>query len=238
MEQHDAKEAEQLLLNAILDTAYPFSVGDKAYRLYPVTLGKELLLKPLLDEAGLLPAMDGELLASACMNAARGKRNVSLRIVALNTLGSRSDLQDEAVVTGRMAELGMELEEDDLASMLLICMREMLKTEDLMKITGIGRDRERMRSVQKVKKDSPNTVSFGGVSVYGRLLDVACERYGWSMQYVLWGISSANLQLMLADQLTSLYLSNEELNAIDGDDETIDGDDPSNRQRLHEMINN
>ena len=43
---------------------------------------------------------------------------------------------------------------------------------------------------------------------------------------------------MLADQLTSLYLSDEELNAIDGDDETIDGDDPSNRQRLHEMINN
>ena len=69
---------------------------------------------------------------------------------------------------------------------------------------------ERMNEVMKVKKQDKNGVSFGGRSVWGTLIDAACERYGWSYQYVLWGISYSNLQLLFADQIRQIFLTDEE----------------------------
>ena len=37
-----------------------------------------------------------------------------------------------------------------------------------------------------------SSIAFGGKSIWGTLIDAACERYGWSYQYVLWGISYSN----------------------------------------------
>ncbi len=59
-------------------------------------------------------------------------------------------------------------------------------------------------------KDSKGTFVFGGRTVWGSLIDAACERYGWPYDYVVWGVSYNNLTLMLKDKITSIYLSDEE----------------------------
>ena len=41
---------------------------------------------------------------------------------------------------------------------------------------------------------------FGGKTIWGTLIDAACERYGWTFDYVVWGISYNNLTLMLKDK--------------------------------------
>lgn len=66
-----------------------------------------------------------------------------------------------------------------------------------------------MKRVVAVKEDT-NTYQFGGVSIYGSIIDSACERYGWSFDYVVWEISYTNLQLMLKDSVKSVYLTDEE----------------------------
>ena len=68
---------------------------------------------------------------------------------------------------------------------------------------------KRMAKVNAAKK-SENSFIFGGKTIWGTLIDAACERYGWTFDYVVWGISYNNLTLMLKDKITSIYLSDEE----------------------------
>lgn len=231
-------EIEQTLFNTILQTSNGFSTGEARYRLYPVTLGKEMLLKQHLEAIGAMQTSSPEYYPAIAMNAARTQQNATLRIIALHTFNRKEELQDEDAIAGRMAELGKELEVEEMAALLLLCLREQCKLPELLRITGVDKDKERMRTVQKAKKANRNSITFGGVSIYGRLLDVACERYGWTLDYVLWEISAINLQMMLADQVTTIFVSDEELKDIDSEEEqVICGDDPSNNKKLHEMIN-
>jgi hypothetical protein len=82
-----------------------------------------------------------------------------------------------------------------------------------VKHLGIDREQERMRKVMAVK-NSKNNISFGGKSYYGSLIDAACERYGWTMEYVVWGISYTNLRMLLADKVSSIYISDDELKKL------------------------
>lgn len=228
-----SEDIEQDLFGAILQTWQVFTAGESSFRLYPVTLGKEMLVRPLLRDINI-PAEDMEHLA---LRAVESRKDIVLRIIAIATLDGREDLLDEARISERIIELSSVTDDADIASLLVIFLREMNKTSRLMEMTGIEKDRKRMAAVQEVKKAGRGTVVFGGVSIYGRLLDVACERYGWTLDYVLWGISATNLQLMLADHVTSIFLSNEELKQIGSDEEeVINGDDPGNNGRLHELL--
>lgn len=70
-----------------------------------------------------------------------------------------------------------------------------------------------MSDVAKAK-ESNNTYTFGGKSIYGTLIDAACERYKWTFDYVVWEISYTNLQLLLKDKVNSLYLTDEEMKNV------------------------
>lgn len=47
---------------------------------------------------------------------------------------------------------------------------------------------------------------YGGQSIWGKI-DAIASRYHWSMDYILWGISWANLRLMMDDSLRVDYKS-------------------------------
>ena len=81
------------------------------------------------------------------------------------------------------------------------------------------------------------SLTFGGKSIYGTLIDTACQRYGWTFEYVVWGISYANLQLLLADSVTSIYLSDEERKRVNipQDRDIINADDPANMAKIKAM---
>ena len=82
------------------------------------------------------------------------------------------------------------------------------------------------------------SLSFCGKSTYGTLIDWACQRYGWSMEYVVWGISYANLQMLMADSITSVYLSEVERKKLGITDnrDIINADDPKNRELIRKML--
>jgi hypothetical protein len=56
------------------------------------------------------------------------------------------------------------------------------------------------------KRDDKTHKVVGGNSPWGAILDMACSRYGWTFHYAMWEISLVNLQMMLADQITVLYI--------------------------------
>lgn len=142
----------------------------------------------------------------------REKKDVCLVIVAYYTCKDKYELFSQELIEERTELFGRELSDEDLAT-LMIAVLTNDKTETFIKHLGIDREQERMRKVMAVKK-SKNSINFGGKSYYGTLIDAACERYGWTMEYVVWGISYTNLRLLLADKVSSVYVSDDELKKL------------------------
>lgn len=227
---------EQSIHNALLQIPYAFSCGERKYSLYPITLGKEMLVRPHIKAIEALSGIGAENVQQMALRAARTQKSEVLNIIAINTLDKKEDLLDYDTIVSRIIELEELLEEEEVAALLVICLNEQGNTARLLADTGIEAEKENMRVLQKVKKNNPNNIPFGGRTVYGRLIDVACERYGWTLDYLLWGISATNVQMMLADQMTSVFLTKEELKELDNCDESIDADDPDSNGQLHEML--
>lgn len=87
-------------------------------------------------------------------------------------------------------------------------------------------------------KDKSSSVSVGAVSVFGSLIDAACQRYGWTYDYTVWGVSLVSLQLMLADAQQVVYLTDKERRraGVSTDGVRLDADDPANEGRIVELL--
>lgn len=102
---------------------------------------------------------------------------------------------------------------------------------------GIDKENTERKRIAKVKKDN-SSISFGGNSTYGTMIDFACQRYGWTFDYVVWGISYINLRMLMADAITTVYLSSDEMKqlGISGSEEIIDAGNPKNRERIKALL--
>lgn len=65
------------------------------------------------------------------------------------------------------------------------------------------------------------------------MLSEACAKYSWTLDYVLWGISYLNLNMMFADSI-SVLSSHVGGKGSDDDDETevLNADDPANAEAI------
>lgn len=75
---------------------------------------------------------------------------------------------------------------------------------------------------------------IGGSSLWGSLFDVVLEKYHWTFDYLIWGISFVNVHMLLSD---SIYHSIGD-GQTKSDNEIINADDPGNSGKLNELINN
>lgn len=118
-----------------------------------------------------------------------------------------------------------EMDNEDIATLILACLMYD-KTLLFIQYFGIDKEQERMSEVIKAK-DNKNSFSFGGKSIYGTIIDAACERYKWTYDYVVWGISYTNLQMLLKDYVKSVYLTDDEMKSahLNNTSAMIDGND-------------
>ena len=74
--------------------------------------------------------------------------------------------------------------------------------------------------------------------MYGSIIDYAAERYGWQVGYIVWGVSIINLNMMMCDSVTSVFLTKEESSKIgvSTDKIFINADDPKQAERIARMF--
>lgn len=193
------------IADAMIERPASFSIKRKHYSVFPPSLGKIQLIARLIEKIGL-----GENTTyKSAYEAAHSHRDECLRLVAYSTLPGAECL-DENRVQERIEDLKVA-DEAELSSLVILVL-SFDKTDKIKRHFRMDKEAKRLSKVVKVKeKSTKGALSFGGVSIWGSLIDAACERYGWSYQYVLWGISYTNLQLLLADQVRTVYLTDEEL---------------------------
>lgn len=223
--------------DAIMEKPYGFALGKKHFYLYPITLGKMLLLSNHIKELGVSIENTKRNPYEEMLKVVKEKREITARIITYHTFDKKEDIVDVNKVARRSQYILKNAEDADLATLLVtVLAKDQLLTE-FLKHFKIDKDKERMRKVLKVK-DSKNNYSFGGKSMYGTLIDNACQRYGWTMDYVVWGISYINLQMLLADQQSSIFLTDAERKSchVSQDGTFISGDNKENMKMIRQMF--
>lgn len=230
------KQLELDIADTIIDRPKGFSVGRRHFYLYPVTLGKMYLQQRVVANLDL----NTELLRvnpyAEALRLVETKKEDCCLLLAYHTLQTKKEVLSNRIVTIRRNIFLREMDNEDIATLILACLTND-KTTLFIQHLGIDKELERMSEVAKAK-ESKSTFSFGGKSIYGTLIDAACERYKWTFDYVLWHISYTNLQLLMKDKVTSLYLTDDEMkNAhINNTSDMIDGNSKDSVMRaIQEM---
>lgn len=229
------KQTEMNVADAIIEKAIRFNIGKQKYSLYPPTLGKTQILKNLylgLDVNAQLLSLNP--LAEA-IRISKENPDVVCQIIAYSTFNDKNSIMNTEKVFQRAKTLKEHLTTEDLATLLSLILSND-KTDEFIKYFKIDADKELRERISRIKGES-NSLTFGGKSIYGLLIDFACQRYGWTMDYILWGISYVNLNMLFADAVTTVYLTDEERKQLGmGFGQSINADDPANRDLIRELI--
>ena len=215
------------LADTIIDRPHGFSVGSRHFYLYPVTLGKMYLLSRLVEELQLNTSIIKVNPYIEALRIATDQKELCSRILTYHTIHTKAKIFDNEFVEKRTGWFIENIDTEDLATLMVMVLTSD-KTDRFIKYLKLDKEHERMERVMKAK-DTKNTFNFGGLSVYGTLIDSACERYHWTFDYVVWEISYTNLKLMLADAQKQVYLSEDERKKVKGvtsDRNRVNGDNP------------
>lgn len=238
MEDKEKKEILSSLIDTMTDKPVYFSLDTSCrFCIYPQTIGVSQLIGRVMDKMDISRELMNINSVAESYRMCSKHRDEALRIIAYSTIKSKAHILDDFFVEERIKKLSV-LDTDGLVKLLMIVLTRD-NVEQYREVLGIKADmNERQRVLQA--KSATNSFDFGGKSLYGALIDAAANRYGWTYDYIVWGISLTNLQLMMEDQVSSVYLSDEELKKVGKSDkgDVIDANDPANGAIIDKMLSN
>lgn len=135
-----------------------------------------------------------------------------------------------------MPVLRNNLSNEEMSQLLVIVLTKD-NTDEFIKYFGIDRERKELAKVSMIKNKKGNSITFGGKSVFGSLILPACEKLNMTPQQIVWEISFSFLQMLMADTITSVYLTDEEKKEarISNDRTFVNADDPKNMAKIKAM---
>lgn len=229
------EKGEQLdldIADAIIDRPKGFSVGRRHFYLYPMTLGKVYLQKRVVEALDINEEILIENPYAEALRIIETKKDECCLLLTYHTLQKKHEVLDNRKVSERKKYFLNNVSKEDLATLLIACLSND-KLNAFIQHLGIDKEQERLEEAAKAK-DKSGTLIFGGKSVYGELIDAACERYKWTFDYVVWEISFVNLQLLLKDSIKSVYLTEDERKRVHVNDNSMT--DGNNKEAVLEAI--
>ncbi len=147
--------------------------------------------------------------AMAALRVVEKHRGEVAQIISILSFRDAGELGDSKKIERRADYFLSQLEDKELAQLLMLAMDEP-KAENYLILTGLADEHAEQARIAAHKNKDGHNLSFGGKTIYGTLIDAACRAYGWRKEYVVWGIDLVSLRLMLADTVTSVYISDKE----------------------------
>lgn len=224
---------KQNFTDMILERPIDFMIGKEVFYIYPLTLGKMMLMSNLFK--GIFGGSKSyNPLWSILRSAKKDKKQIA-KILAYFTMNGKEEVFNSSLVRERADVFASKMDEKELTTTLTLAM-QMDRSEEYIKSTHIDLELENIRRVQKVKKNT-TSVHFGGRTIFGQMIDPLMERYGWSYDYVLWGISFSCVKILQADSIKEMYLSEQERKSVTlytGD--FINADDKANDELIDKEL--
>lgn len=204
---------QETLADAVMDRPREFFIGKKRFCLWSPSLGMSMMLERQLktldinfDKLRVNPSYEALRLATL-------KKDELCHILSIHTFKSYDSLCDSRLIDRRAKMFAKDLSYEECATLALYILSEP-KAESLITSSGIEDEQKEMSRITRYKNKDGHSRIFGGKTVYGMLIDIACAKYGWTKDYVVWGIDLVSLRMMLADAVNSIYLSDEDLKGL------------------------
>lgn len=227
---------EYELADIITQKPHEFKVGRKLFRLYPVTLAKLFIQKRIVDALGLNTSFIQNPYLEA-LRVAETNKKACCEIIALHaTPNTYKDLHNSKAITERR-NVFERMSTEDVATMLVNVLTSD-KTERIIGHFGIDKEQMRLSEVMRIKRKSgKNTLCFGGLTILGTFIGQLKEM-GYTDDEIIYEKGYAYLRLMLADKVTSVYLTDGELQDVStGSGGTmIDGNSPDAFEKLRTAL--
>ena len=199
----------EALADAVMDRPREFFIGKSRFCLWSPSLGMSMMLERHISALGIDSTVLARNHSMEALRLVEEKRKEVCDILAIHSFRRFSDLSNIQSLDKRSDYFSGNLTNDELAELLLIVLSEP-KIETLLSFSGIAEDQKEQSGIARIKNKEGHNRSFGGKTIFGLLIDAACRAYGWTKEYVVWGIDLMSLRLMLADTVNSVYLSDEE----------------------------
>jgi len=230
---------DNLGTDILLERRHEFSVDGKMYHIAPPSLGKLFVLQGLIANIGINEKLLASMPNVELLRVAEAHKHECCELIAYATCDTREQLCNVAEIERRTRHFEFHLDNAEIAT-LLVATFSHNRHHQFMDDAGITKERERMAAVAR-HKEKGGGIAFGGKTLFGQLIDPACERYGWTYEYAVWGISAAVLELMMADKVTEVFLTDEEKKKIPKHlietEDIVSGDDPKNWKRMEQIMN-
>lgn len=203
----------ETLADAVMNRPREFFIDNKRFCLWSPSLGMSMMLDRHLSSLGVdYSVMVKEPFIEASRIVSR-KREEVCYILSILSFRHFDDLSNSQKLKKRADYFSSHMSDDDIANVLCIALFD-TKSSDLISNLGIEKEQKERSQITQSHNKNSKVKSFGGKSIYGNLIDVACERYGWTKQYVVWGIDLLSLELMIADAITPLTLTDEDMKSL------------------------
>ena len=213
MDKRKDEAVMEALADVVTSRPHEIEIGGKRLRLYPLTLAKTFLLRAPTDALGVdrgLLLRDPYL---ECLRLAETRREVVAEILAIHSAPNTYRALHDSQGRGTRRDLFARVKTEHLAGLLMIVLTSD-KTEELSEALGLREDHERLVEIMKVKgAGDKNNLSFGGKSLFGAFIG-QLKGMGYSDEEIVFERGYSYLRLMLADKVTNVYLSDEELSSI------------------------
>lgn len=225
----------ETLADAVLDQPREFFIGSRRFCIWSPTLGMSLRLSRHLAALGVSSQLMARNPAMEALRLAATRKEEVCTVLALSSFRRKSDLDDSTRIRKRSGYFEKNLSEKETASLLLAVLSAP-RAESLIEESGLAREHEEQARISRIKNKNGNTVMFGGRTIYGSLIAPACERFHLTPHQAVWETSLVNLRMLLADQISSIYLTEEETRQCGvRTDSVIDADNPENISKIRAM---
>lgn len=234
MNAKDNRIIERLMEDCIMEMPIGFEVGGVHYFLYPVTLGTAYLISR--EREGMAENLK-EIYLESSGEEKLDYRRCLCRIVAIQTFGNKAKILDFKALSKRTDTLYHSLDDDELFRLYDMIIASFDDASLFIKHSGLENDKKKLDRIANYKADGGN-LCFGARTAYGSIIGPACEKFGWTVDYVVWGLGYTNLKMLLADAHVSVYLSKDDMKRlhITADREIIDANDPRNIERIKQLL--
>jgi len=223
----------------LLERRHEFSVDGKMYHIAPPSLGKLFVLQGLIKGIGINEKLLASMPHVELLRVADAHKHECCELIAYATCDTREQLCNVCELERRTHHFEFLLDNAEIAT-LMVATFSHNRHHQFMDEAGITKERERMAAIMR-HKDKGNSIAFGGKSIFGQLIDPACERYGWTYDYAVWGVSADVLELLMADKVSEIMLTEDERKKIPAhlleSEDVISGDDPKNWARMQKLMN-
>ena len=209
------EDIQRYLTDVITAEPHEFRVEGRQFFIYPITYAKYFKQKEYFDALGINIKLLSVNHFAEAIRLAANKPNLCCRLLALNVTANNKASYSDKKSRRRDEEFFLKHLSRDALAMMLVYILTNDKTAILMKHLGIDDENERRKAISeiKAKNDKGNNQAVGGKSVFG-LIFGQLKEMGYSHNEMLYEVPCSFLQLILADKMSSIYLSDDVVESL------------------------